>query len=274
MRPRCLSARSVSASRAFSALRRPAAGSSSSRTSGPLRECARHGEQPELAEGQRAGGHGRAVGEARRARALRGPPPRSGAPRAAPTARAASPRRTPSASRSGSRPSRSRARRDVRAAASSGRRCRARPRAPVRRPARDVVPLHDDASRVDAEQPGDAAEQRRLARAVRADQARQRAALDRRGSTSSTAATAPNVFVTPRTSQARSAAPVSLSASSAIGGTPLRTGPWACTRRFFPPTCCPSGSRCGSVGTEVQPAARRRQAPEPRLECGGDRLPA
>jgi len=49
-------------------------------------------------------------------------------------------------------------------------------RAPVSRPARDVLAFDDDAAEVDAQQAGDASEQRRFASPVRADQARQRRA--------------------------------------------------------------------------------------------------
>ena len=66
-------------------------------------------------------------------------------------------------------------------------------------------------------------------------------------STASTAATAPNALVTPRTSQARPAAS-GVSTGSTISRTLPRRPPAACTTRCFRPTCCPSGSRCGSVG--------------------------
>ena len=51
--------------------------------------------------------------------------------------------------------------------------------ATVRRPARDIASLDEDLPCVDAKEAGDTAEQRRLACAVRPDQARERAALDR-----------------------------------------------------------------------------------------------
>jgi hypothetical protein len=47
------------------------------------------------------------------------------------------------------------------------------PRPPVGRPSRDIPPLDDHSSLVDDVEPGDASEQRRLARSVRPDEASQ-----------------------------------------------------------------------------------------------------
>ena len=57
-------------------------------------------------------------------------------------------------------------------------RAETRLRSAVSRPVRDLPPLDRDGARVDPEETGDASEQRRLPGAVRADQARQRPALD------------------------------------------------------------------------------------------------
>ena len=125
VRPRSRSVLSACASLSFSAARSPAAGSSSrssrgrwarARATESSRSCPIGSVVAANRPGQRA----------RRARALRGPRPSRAVPRATATAVAASPRRIRRASTYGSRRRRSRARRGTRERVSPGRRPRPR----------------------------------------------------------------------------------------------------------------------------------------------------